>query len=71
MNKGLGAPFAGGINIYIKCNIQYIQLEGASFPRNRRVTTFIKCIVGYIEVGGASCPTNMWVTYFYTLCCRI
>ena len=42
MNKGFHAPLVGGTNIFIKCILCYIQVEGASCSGNRRFQYFYK-----------------------------
>jgi len=40
--RGLHAPGIGGLNTFIKCIVGYIEVEGASCPRNTRVKYFYK-----------------------------
>jgi CxxC motif-containing protein len=61
----------GGINISTKCTVEYIEVEGASCPRNKTNKYFYRVILGYIEVEGVSCPRNRKFNCFYKVYCRM
>jgi len=71
MNKGFQAWEIGGLNIFIKDDVEYINAVGASRSCNSGIMYFFKDIVEYIDVEDASYLCNRGITNSYTSYCRI